>query len=160
MQTQEMSLTKQISALQQQIESLESERAEKAQALSIPADTPKEKLAEVATQLAEVELDRLRRMLAIDLESSSLHSQLTHLEEEHRQQQQQELEDRVAESRRELEAKAQELDRLTQQVIQTVEEARAIANRGTSDWKATTSSLSHYLQQTPDYRTSLPKIVK
>ena len=63
-------------------------------------------------------------------------------------------------SRRALEAKAQELDRLTLQVIQTVEEAKAIADRGYCDWKQTTSSLSGYLRQLPDYRVSLPKIVK
>lgn len=160
MQTQELSLSEQICELHQQIATLEAERAEKAQALSIPADAPKEKLAEIAVHTAELELDRLRRLVAIDLELAALKTRLEQLGEEQKQQQQRELEDRVAESRRELEAKAQELDRLTQQVIACVEEARAIANRGMSDWKATSGSLSHYLQQLPDYRLNLPKIVR
>lgn len=160
MQTQELTLSEQISELHLQIATLEAERASKAQVLGIPVDTAPDKIASVAKSLAGVELERQERLVAIDLELAALKTRLEQLGEEQQQQERRELEDRVTASRRALEAKAQELDRLTQQVIQTVEEAKAIADRGYSDWKQTTSSLSGYLRQLPDYRVSLPKIVK
>lgn len=160
MQTQELTLSEQVATLQRQIESLELERVAKAQSLGIPANTAPDKIASVAKSLAGAELGRQERLVSIDLELAALKTRLEQLGEEQQQQERRELEDRVTASRRALEAKAQELDRLTLQVIQTVEEAKAIADRGYCDWKQTTSSLSGYLRQLPDYRVSLPKIVK